>query len=51
MRGKVRIVLREMGEDYYCNGFVEHWNRHVEQCQLDSRAIRAGNNGKNKKDK
>lgn len=28
-RNKLRILLKELGEDYYYIGFVEHWNAHL----------------------
>lgn len=33
MRSKIRIVLKELTEDYHYIGFVEHWNHHLETLQ------------------
>jgi FKBP-type peptidyl-prolyl cis-trans isomerase len=33
MRCKVRMVLKELTEDYHYIGFVEHWNTHLETLQ------------------
>lgn len=33
MRSKIRIVLKELTEDYHYIGFVEHWNNHLETLQ------------------
>jgi len=34
------MALREMGQDYHYIGFVEQWNRHIEQTITQSRALR-----------
>ena len=51
-RSKVRMALKETGEDYQYIGFVEHWNRHVEQGIIDRKALRCivdKNQGKKEK--
>lgn len=30
LRSKIRMVLKDTGEDYHYIGFVEYWNNHVE---------------------
>ena len=40
-RSKVRMAIKEIGEDYHYIGFVEHWNRHVEQGIIDRKALRS----------
>lgn len=33
MRTKVRLVLKELTEDYHYIGFVEQWNNHLDTLQ------------------
>lgn len=39
LRNKVTKVIKETGEDYHYIGFVAYWNRHIEQCLAERRAI------------
>jgi hypothetical protein len=35
------MVLKELGEDYYYIGFVEHWNAHLDTLQRHRAQIEA----------
>ena len=39
MRYKARIVLKELGEDYYYQGFADLWNRHIQQYVQDRNSV------------
>lgn len=38
-RNKIRMLLKEVGEDYYYIGFVEHWNTHIETLQRQHKQV------------
>ena len=39
LRSKIRMVLKDTGEDYHYIGFVEYWNSHVETLMANRRTI------------
>jgi hypothetical protein len=39
LRHKLRKVIKDTHQDYHYIGFVNHWNRHIQQSLQDRTAI------------